>query len=135
MKKLVLVAALLVPALSQASVYTPTVTNVAHAGNLSASKAQHSRANNVMRVSGSVTVASDSGTELTQVRVSLPIASNLTDVEDCHGVLGEAANFNTGAVKADPATDSVIIEFLASVSDASFSYPLKVNFTFDCEVK
>lgn len=125
----------LISIITYADTYTPTVTNVAHAGSPTASKAQYSQKDNIVHIAGSITVGPDSWEELTKVRITLPVTSNLTDVEDCHGVLGEAEYYNTGSVEADPTNDAFIIKFRASVSDELNSFALKVNFQVDCEIK
>ncbi len=117
-----------------AGTYTPTVADVQHSGNLSSEKAQYYQVGSIVHVSGAVTAGSDNSSELTKISISLPVASDLGSSLDCHGTLGEADNFNVGTVSADPTNDKVIISFLASVSDMSFSQPLYINYSFDCEV-
>lgn len=135
MKTIILI--LLLASNAFAATYTPTVTSVAHAGNLSANKAQYYTADsgNIVEISGSMTVGSDSSEELTKIRVTLPLSSNLTSVQDCHGTVGEAEFFNTGSVEADPANDAVVVKFLSSRSDETFSYTMDLNFKVTCEVK
>lgn len=117
--------------------YTPTITNVQHAGNLSANKAQYFTADsgNIVQITGSVQVGSDSSEELTKIRVTLPLSSALTGTQDCHGTIGEAEFFNTGSVEADAANDALTLKFLSSRSDETFGYVMELNFTATCEVK
>lgn len=127
--------ALLLPVLASAGTYTPTASDVAHSGNLSSEKAQYTQADGIVHVAGAVTLGSDSTEELTKVRISLPVSSDLEAANDCHGTLGEAQYYNVGSVEANAANDAVVISLSASIADGSFSQPIHVFFSFDCEVK
>lgn len=138
MKTVILIAILLVLTPSAfAATYTPTITNVQHAGNLSANKAQYFTADsgNIVQVTGSIQVGSDSSEEITKIRVTLPVSSALTSAADCHGTIGEAEFFNTGSIEADAANDAITLKFLSSRSDETFSYVMELNFVATCEVK
>lgn len=130
-----ILVALLISSTAHAGTYTPNATAVAHAGNVSSDKAQYSVTDGIVTVSGKVSVGSDDYAELTKVRISLPVSSNLENVNDCHGNMTEDNFFNVGVVNADPDNDAVIISYKAYASDETFSIITDIHYTFKCEVK
>jgi hypothetical protein len=124
-----------VSASASAGTYTPSVTAVQHAGNLSSEKAQYTVQDGIVRVTGKVSVGSDDYAELTKVRISLPVSSALTEASDCHGNMTEDNFFNVGVVNADPDNDAVIISYKAYASDETFSIITDIHYSFSCEVK
>lgn len=135
MKKFIVALAIMLPALSHAGTYTPTATDVAHASTSSVAVAKYYVTDGIVHIAGSITVASDDSMNLTEVLLTLPVSSALTNADDCHGTLGEAEYYNTGSVSADAASDKLKLKFLASISDISFAIPLEIKFSVDCEVK
>lgn len=133
--KYTVLLALLISGIANAGTYIPTATAVAHAGNVSSDKAQYSVTDGIMTVSGMVSVGSDDYAELTKVRISLPVSSNLENANDCHGNITEDNFFNVGIVKADPDNDAVIISYKAYAFDETFSIITDIHYTFKCEVK
>lgn len=98
------------------STYTPTLTNVANITASTAYQCQYLRVGTTVTVGGKVDIDPTAGATLTQLGISLPIASNFGANEDCGGaaaapvvagysaaILGDAANnraelqFTTGA--------------------------------------
>lgn len=86
-------------------VYTPTLTNVANLAASTAYQCQYTEIGSVVIVSGKVDVDPTAPAALTQLGMSLPIASNIGAAEDCGGtafasgiagqgaaILGDAAN-------------------------------------------
>lgn len=86
-------------------VYTPTLTNVANLGASTPYQCQYTEIGSVVIVSGKVDVDPTAPAALTQLGISLPIASNIGAAEDCSGtafasgvagqgaaILGDAAN-------------------------------------------
>ena len=85
--------------------YTPTLTNVA---NLDASTAYHSqylRVGNVVTVSGRVDADPTAPATLTQLGISLPIASNFAATQDCAGVAFASGIAGQGAAIRGDATN------------------------------
>jgi len=77
------------------STYTPTLTNVANVAASTAYSCQYSRVGTVVTVSGEVDIDPTTTLTLTQLGISLPIASNLTATNELGGTsaddLGTAA--------------------------------------------
>lgn len=94
--------------------YTPTFTNVA---NLDASvplQAQWLRIQNVVTVSGGLTVDPTSSGVITQLGISLPIASTLTNLSDCTGTANARALQETAAIYADTTNHRAMLQYLAN---------------------
>ena len=87
--------------------YTPTLTNVANVGASTAYSCQYHRVGDIVHVSGKVDVDPTTTLVLTQLGISLPIASNFANANECAGtavapaisggtgcaaILGEATN-------------------------------------------
>lgn len=94
--------------------YTPTLTNVTNLAASTAYVAQWMRVGNVVTVSGKVDV-DPTAVGATQLGMSLPIASNLVNAEDCagtanaSGVAGQCA-----AILADAANDRAEMNWIAA---------------------
>lgn len=100
--------------------YTPTLTNVANVAASVAYPAQYLRVGNVVNVSGQVDI-DPTAAALTELRISLPIASALAANEQCSGV---ASNLTESArVLADIVNDAALLQFTAvAVTNQSFAY-------------
>lgn len=114
-------------------VYTPTFTGVANITALSAGALWFwTRVGNVMRVSGQFLGTPTVVTTLTQVGISLPVASNLAATGDCVG-LGRMVSTGAGesiGVVGDTANDRATASFVsttivATVYNIEFSYIIK----------
>jgi hypothetical protein len=82
-----------------AGTYTPTLTNVANLDASTAYQCQYLRVGNIVTVSGKVDADPTAGATLTQLGISLPIASNLGAAEDCAGAgHGQVINEGTSIV-------------------------------------
>lgn len=95
--------------------YTPTGTNVANAGTITSDGAQWLRVGNVVTVSGKMQVLPTAGSTLTRIRITLPVASALSEalVFECVGVAGvsSASAHAPGVVIANIANDEAEIQF------------------------
>lgn len=94
-------------------VYTPTLTNVANLDASTAFQCQYMRVGSVVTVSGKVAV-DPTAAALTQLGISLPIASNIGAQEDCAG--SAAASGIAGlcaAILGDSTNDRAQLEFIA----------------------
>ena len=65
--------------------YTPTLTNVANVGASTAYSCQYHRVGDIVHVSGKVDVDPTTTLVLTQLGISLPIASNFANANECAG--------------------------------------------------
>ncbi len=101
--------------------YTPTVTaetNCDSAADLGV--CQYIRVGNVVTVSGEVTVDPTNATTLTQVGISLPVASNFVGNNECCGTAAApAVTGYSGAILADTTNDRAQLNFTTSVDVAS----------------
>ncbi len=83
--------------------YTPTLTNVANVAASTAYSCQYSRVGTVVTVSGEVDIDPTTTLTLTQLGISLPIASNLTATNELGGT--SADDLGTAARVAGDATN------------------------------
>ena len=108
--------------------YTPTLTNVANLDGSTAFECQYSRVGSVVTVSGKVSINPTAPATLTQLGISLPVASNFGAQEDCAGVAFASGIAGQGAaIRGDAANDRAEMAWIASdVTDQpmyfSFSY-------------
>jgi len=84
--------------------YTPTLTNVANVAASTAYSCQYSRVGSVVTVSGEVDIDPTTTLTLTQLGISLPIASNLTATNELGGT--SADDLGTAARVAGDATNN-----------------------------
>jgi hypothetical protein len=115
-------------ALSLASgTYTPTLTSVANLDATAAYVCQYLRVGSVVTVSGRIDVDPTAATT-TQVGISLPIASNFANTNECGGVAFCLGVAGQGAcIYADAANDRVTMEWITADTSArgmffSFTY-------------
>lgn len=96
------------------STYTPTLTNEANLDASTARECQYFRIGNMVVVSGSVSIDPTAPATLTQLGISLPIASNFGANEDCggaasaSGIAGQCA-----AIYADPTNDRARLQLIS----------------------
>ncbi len=118
-----------------AGTYTPTYTSVANVtGTTGNANVNYSVFNNVVTVSGSVSIDPTSTATFTQVGISLPIASNISASTQVSGTAvrfaGAGINAIAGTITGDSANDRATLSFLCD-TDATdrawsfiFQYPL-----------
>lgn len=104
--------------------YTPTHTSVANMDSTPTSPNWHYlRCGDVVTVSGPITFDPTSGNMLTRSRISLPVASNFANVEDCSGVLltdaGLASNQGSGIIKADVTNNEAELSWFNGINTGS----------------
>ena len=80
-----------------ASVYTPSLTNVANLDGSTAYEAQYIRIGNNVMVSGRVDVDPTAPAASTQLGISLPVASDLATAQQCAGTAFAPAIAGQGA--------------------------------------
>ena len=110
--------------------YTPTLTNVANISASTAYQAQYLRVGSTVTVSGKVDIDAVLTATLTQLGISLPVASNFGAAEDCAGVAFSPAVASMGAaILADTANDRAQLEFISNDTANRAMY-----FTFSYQV-
>lgn len=103
-----------IPVLSSGT-YTPTLTNVANLDASTAYQAQYMRVGNVVTVSGKVDLDPTTNLTVTQLGISLPIASNLGAREDCAGTAFCTTVSGMGAaIRGDFTNDRAELTFVSS---------------------
>lgn len=94
--------------------YTPTLTNVANLDASTAYACQYLRVGNTVTVSGKVDIDPTLAATVTQLGISLPIASNFTAQEQCggtaaaSGIAGQVA-----AIRADATNDRAELVYVS----------------------
>jgi hypothetical protein len=103
--------------------YTPTLTNVANITASTAYACQYIRIGNSVSVSGKVDIDPTVAVTLTQLGISLPIASNFAAEENCGGTatLPLLAGIG-GGILADAANDRAELKFLAGADVTNNSW-------------
>lgn len=111
-----------------AGAYTPTLTNVANLTS-TAYQCQYMRVGNVVTVSGKADVDPTLAATLTQLGISLPIASNLGAAEDCAGTAFASGIAGQGAaIRGDAANDRAEMVW---ISGDITNQPMYFTFTYE----
>lgn len=102
--------------------YGPTATAVSNVDSCAAGTAKYLRVGNTVLVSGYLTVDA-TGTGATQVGISFPIASNVSDTSDCSGCgnNGSSAGENGATIFADT-TNHRATFYVQAVSTSSINW-------------
>ena len=104
--------------------YTPTLTNTTNVAASTAYTCQYMRVGDVVTVSGRVAI-DPTATGNTELRVSLPIASNLTSAEQCAGTFSmvSALSSGTGGISGNTGSDVAVFNYLATdIANRSFYF-------------
>lgn len=105
------------------SVYTPTLTGVANVAASTAYACQYIRIGDTVTVSGKVDIDPTSGTTLTQLGVSLPVASNLAAEEQCAGTAAaHAVAGYSAAILGDATNNRAEVRFTTAADVANRSW-------------
>lgn len=102
-----------IPALASGT-YTPTLTNVANLDASTAYSCQYLRVGNTVTVSGRVDIDPTAAAASTQLGISLPIASNLANANECAGTAFASGVAGQGAaILGDTANDRAQLQFIS----------------------
>lgn len=95
--------------------HTPTLTNVTNLSASTAYQAQYLRVGSIVFLSGRVDV-DPVALASTELGISLPVASNFANIEQCSGTAGPTAGGiqETGAIVGDVTNDRAALFFLAA---------------------
>lgn len=93
--------------------YTPSLTNTANLDASTAYECQYIRVGSVITVSGKVDMDPTAGATLTQIGISLPVASNLAAEQDCCGTACSKVG-DVAAIYADSTNDVAMLEYVSS---------------------
>lgn len=105
-----------------AGTYTPTLTGVANVDATTAYACQYLRVASRVVVSGKLDVDPTAGATLTQVGISLPIASNIGAVEEVGGTSFCTSLVQGAAVRGDPTNDRAEMIFLSATNANAAMY-------------
>lgn len=96
--------------------YTPTLTNTTNVSASTANICQWIRVGNVVHVGGSVSIDPTAASVLTELNVSLPIASSITSDVQVRGTCNRnplaSSLAPAGVVRGDAAADNAVISFI-----------------------
>lgn len=104
--------------------YTPSVTMVANLSANTPYTCQWSRVGDVVTVSGLISLTCTASSTNTLLRITLPVASNLTSVTQCAGSggLGNATGNENVVIYGSAATDEAIFRFQSDSTAARDCY-------------
>lgn len=103
-----------------ASTYTPTLTAVANVAASTAFACQWMQVGATVTVSGKLSIDPTAGATLTQLGISLPVASNFSAEEQCGGTAATAAvSGYSAAILADATNDRAELDFTTTVDVAN----------------
>ena len=93
--------------------YTPTLTIVTNLDTVTAFPCQYLRVGNVVTVSGKISVDATLASTITELRMTLPVASAFTETHELAGTItaGGAVPSYAGVVYADTANDMAFIRY------------------------
>lgn len=106
-----------IPTISSGT-YTPTITAVSNASNVSASSCQYLRVGNTVTVSGKISYDFTTGNSTTRVGISLPIASNFSANNECAGTSGHPDYLSHMVISADSSNDRAEVNSLSPNTEA-----------------
>lgn len=107
------------------STWTPTLTNVANLTNSTAFLCQFARVGSCVTVSGRFSATITAANTLTQMRMSLPIASNFANDFEVGGTAAQLINGGTNeavAIYADTTNNELLFEWYASGTTTAVKY-------------
>lgn len=110
--------------LAISAVYTPTVTDVANAGTISTTGFRYSRIGDIVTVAGGLQAAITTISVLTQISITLPVASNFGNFYECSGsgtaeINSGGANIVPVTVRADTTNDVILLSFIPSTASSN----------------
>lgn len=110
-----------IPTLSNGT-YTPTLTVVTNISASASSVCQYLRVGNTVTVSGLVSLTPTASATGFVMRISLPIASNLANVQEAAGCATGTGVDRFAAIYADPTNNTAVIDGVAPSSGSSLGY-------------
>jgi hypothetical protein len=110
--------------------YTPTLTNVTNVAASTAYLCQYMRVGNVITVSGRVAIDPTSASVLTELRMTLPVATTFNAQQRCGGTFarGGTGTGNCGAISADTTNNIALFAYTPS-SNANFDHWFSFTYT------
>jgi hypothetical protein len=108
-------------------VYTPDLTAILNASNLVAYQCQYMKVGNTVTVSGRLNSKSVGSFSVSQVGISLPVASDFGNDYECAGVgqgivVSSRTLDTTSAIYADPANDYAVLDYRAMTTNTYNHY-------------
>lgn len=109
--------------------YTPTLTGVANVDAATSNVCQYMRVGNVVTVSGTINVDTTTASTLTQLGISLPIASALTSFVQCCGTANSRIANAFGIITGDATNDRAQLEFANAVGTGNSAWFFQFTYT------
>ena len=104
-------------------VYTPTITDQNNVASSMAFAAQWMRVGNTVTVGGKFNCDPTTANILTQLGITIPVASNFTTEEECGGSVGCRTAEGSGLVFADSTNDRAFAQFFpTSANNAAWGF-------------
>lgn len=95
--------------------YTPTLTNVANVAASTAYSCQYQRVGAVVTVSGKIDIDVTATSTVTQVGLTLPVASNLANNNECAGTaVAQAVQGLSGVILGDATNNRAQVEYIST---------------------
>lgn len=91
--------------------WSPTITAITNISASSSQTSQWMRVGNVVTLSGTVAITPTASGTTTEIRMSLPIASNFTVSSNCAGGANNAIGTSPAVIRPDTANDEAILSF------------------------
>lgn len=113
--------ALTVPTAS--GTYTPTLTNTTNLDGSTAYACQYLRVGSVVMVSGRVDINPTAANTLTTLGISLPVASNFANANECGGTAATADDITdkAAAIFADATNDRATLQFKCGATTSAYN--------------
>lgn len=105
-----------------AGTYTPTATAIANVDSVTPETAYYIRIGDNIIVHGSIEIDSTTGSVLTRVRITLPVASAFTVITDLAGMCSQSTDNTVGAVRAETTNDEAEIRITPTSTVARTYY-------------
>lgn len=97
-------------------VYTPTLIGVTNVDAATASACNYYRYGNMVTVAGLLALDPTAASALTELRISLPIASNFVVSTNCLGTVGTITQGLGGSILADTTNDQALLQILTNTT-------------------
>lgn len=107
------------PASFTSGTYTPTITNTFNINSSTPGIFTYSKVGNIVTVSGRISLSVTTGTTTTQIGVSLPIASTISNVDDVVGNAASASGQFAFPIQGDTTNHRGAVSFTSGSSGTS----------------
>lgn len=107
--------------------YTPTLSNTTNVGASTAAETYYSRSGNNVTVYGALNVDPTANTTLTELGISLPIASDITNAQHVSGTACAIAFNSSGGISGDTANNRATLTFISATDT---NHTMRFHFSY-----